>query len=146
MISTAHQVVAHARRLVGFPYRHRGRGPIAYDCLGLVLAVCKSAGVVAEAFDFTDYTQNVADYELQQHLEASQYLDRLPSWKEAQPADILLQRFHVALPASHLIIISKREGPTLWGVHAARRAVMEQRIAHLERNVAAYRLKEVAHG
>lgn len=141
---SADNIVKKARSFIGVPYRHLGRSLFGFDCLGLVLAVCKGAGVVAEAFDFTDYTQNVADYELQQHLEASQYLDKLPSWKEAQPADILLQRFHVALPASHLIIISKREGPTLWGVHAARRAVMEQRIAHLERNVAAYRLKGVA--
>jgi cell wall-associated NlpC family hydrolase len=142
----ADAIVAHARSLIGFPYRHLGRGPIAFDCLGLVLAVCKRAGVVDPGFDFTNYTQNVADYQLQQYLEASHYLEKLPSWHEAQPADILLQRFHSALPASHLIVISKREGPAMWGVHAARRAVLEQRIAHVERNVAAYRLKEVARG
>lgn len=145
-MSTANTIVAHARQLIGFPYRHLGRGPFAFDCLGLVLTTLKRAGVMAEAFDFTNYSQNVADYELQQHLEASAYLDKLSTWKDAQPADILLQRFHSRLPASHLILISKREGSALWGVHAARRAVMEQRIAHLERNVAAYRLKEVAHG
>lgn len=101
-----------------------------------------------QSFDFTGYTQNVADYELEQHLDASPFVERLSTWSEAQPADILLQRFHNSLPASHLILITQRAGDSLWGVHAALRlgGVVEQRIAHLERNRAAYRLKEVVHG
>lgn len=145
-MTTPEQIIASARALVGAAYRHRGRGPVGYDCLGVVLKTGWATGLVPQSFDFTNYTQNVADYELQQQLEASPYVAKLSSWQAAQPADILLQRFHSALPASHLIVISRRLGDALWGVHASRRGVVEQRIAHLERNVAAYKLIEVAHG
>lgn len=145
-MTTAEKIVMQARSLQGATYRHRGRGPLAYDCLGMVLEVFKRLDLVAADFDFTDYTTNVADYQLQQYLEASPYLERLPNWRTALPADILLQRFHASQPASHLILISKRQAGALWGVHASLRSerVVEQRIAHLERNVAAFRLKEVA--
>lgn len=147
-MSTAELVIAGARALVDAPYRHRGRGPIGYDCLGVVLKAAWGAGLVPESFDFTNYTQNVAYYELERHLNECPYVERLTTWRDAQPADILLQRFHIALPASHLILITKRESDSLWGVHAALRlgGVVEQRVAHLERNHAAYRLKEVVHG
>ncbi len=135
-----------ARELIGAAYRHHGRGPFAYDCLGVVLKVAWACGFAPSTFDFKGYTQNVADYQLEQHLNASPYVERLSNWHDAQPGDILLQRFHSALPASHLILISDRQGNSLWGVHASRRGVVEQRICHLERNRAAYRLKEVVHG
>src|SRR5215213_2234064 len=102
-------IIAAARALIGAQYRHRGRGPIGYDCVGVVLNSAWRAGVIPKTFDFTDYTQNVAYYELEQHLNQSPYVARLNNWREAQPADILLQRFHVALPASHLILITSRE-------------------------------------
>jgi len=161
-MATAETVITAARALVGAPYRHRGRGPIAYDCLGVVLTAGWRAGVVPDAFDFLEYSTNVADYELEQHLNACPYVERLAHWREAQPADILLQRFHNALPASHLILITQRadfaaaglatngDGGRLhlWGVHASLRLgqVTEQGIVHLERNLAAYRLTGVAHG
>ena len=139
------QIVSEARALEGAAYRHRGRGPIAYDCLGVVLKVLWRTGLAPESFDFTDYSQNVADYELQQHLDASPFVERLDSWRDAQPADILLQRFYSFLPASHLIVITRRENDALWGVHASNRVgkVVEQGIRHVERNIAAYRLKGV---
>src|ERR1043165_8485093 len=127
-MASPEQIIIEARKLLGLPFRHHGRGPFAYDCLGVVLRVAWSTGLAPESFDFTDYTQNVADYELEQHLNASPYLERLSSWREAQPGDILLQRFHNNLPASHLIVISDRQRDSLWGIHASRRAVVEQRI------------------
>lgn len=147
-MTIAEHIVAQARQLVGVEYRHLGRGPFAFDCLGLVLEVLKRLELMAADFDFTDYTTNVADYELQQHLEASPYLERLPTWHTALPADILLQRFHTNLPASHLLLVTARRRDALWAVHASNRTgrVVEQRVAHLERNVAAFRLIEVAHG
>ena len=147
MALTASQIViAEARALIDAPYRHRGRGPVGWDCLGVVLNSAWSTGLVPRGFDFTDYTENVADYILEQHLDESGFLDRLSKWDLAQPGDILLQRFRKSLPASHLIIISTVERGGWWGIHASRRGVVEQRIAHFERCVAAYRLKEVAHG
>jgi len=137
------QIIAEARKLIGAPYRHLGRGPFAYDCLGLVLAVFKRVGAVAQDFDFTDYSQDTSQYQLEQYLNGSDFLECLAHWKDAQPGDILLQRFHLSIPASHLILITMAERGSLWGVHASRRGVVEQRIAHIERCVAAYRLKEV---
>jgi cell wall-associated NlpC family hydrolase len=145
-MTTPDQIIAEARQLIGLPFRHHGRGPFGFDCLGVVLKTAWANGLVPDSYDFKNYTQNVADYELEQHLNDSPYVQRLSSWQEAQPADILLQRFHSSLPASHLIVISDRQGQTLWGIHASRRGVVEQRIAHLERNRAAFRLKEVQHG
>jgi cell wall-associated NlpC family hydrolase len=141
-------IVAEARSLIGAPYRHLGRGPFAYDCLGVLIYVVKRCALVPVDFDFTDYGQDTAQYVLERHLNTSAYLERLPAWREALPGDILLQRFHLSLPASHLQLITLRDGDALWGVHASNRAarVVEQRIAHTERCLAAYRLKEVARG
>lgn len=36
--------VEEARKLVGRPFRHRGRGPVYYDCIGLLVASFKAAG------------------------------------------------------------------------------------------------------
>jgi len=145
-MTTQESIVSEARALIGLPFRHLGRGPFAFDCLGVVLQSFKCAGVLPAEVDFTGYSTNVSDYELEQHLDGSPHLERLSNWRESEPADILLQRFHVALPASHLRLITMRQGDALWGVHAGRRGVVEQRIMHIERNRAAYRLKEVAHG
>lgn len=146
MLTIADTIIAEARAKIGLPFRHHGRGPFAYDCLGLVLHACHCAGVIPLEVDDTSYSLNVADYELEQRLNAAPYFERLPHWREAQPADILLQRFHASLPASHLRLITRREGAALWSVHAGRNGVVEQRVMHLERNRAAYRIKEVTNG
>jgi len=39
---TAEEIAA---RYVGAPYKHRGRGPDGYDCLGLLLAIYRDAGI-----------------------------------------------------------------------------------------------------
>src|SRR5690242_10724691 len=106
-MSVAEIVIAEARALARAkaPYRHRGRGPVGWDCLGVVLKAAWATGLVPEDFDFTTYTENGADYVPERHLDESGYLDRLGSWELAQPGDILLQRFRKSLPASHLIII-----------------------------------------
>lgn len=41
---------------IGLPYAFGGRGPEAFDCWGLVLAVAKSAG-----FDYPEYPVNPSD-------------------------------------------------------------------------------------
>jgi cell wall-associated NlpC family hydrolase len=143
---TTDQIIAEARTLIGLPYRHLGRGPFAVDCLGVLIHVLKASGLAPADFDFTNYGRVTADYELEQHLDEADQLERLATWHEAQPGDVLLQRFRKNLPASHLIIVTAKRNTSLWGVHAGRRGVVEVRVAHVERNLAAYRLKEVAHG
>jgi cell wall-associated NlpC family hydrolase len=145
-VITPETLIADARTLIGLPYRHLGRGPFAYDCLGLVLEVVKRAGLVPAGFDYQDYSENAEHYILEQQLDASGFLTRLDNWRVARPGDLVLQKFRVNLPASHLILVTNFDGTEWWGVHASRRGVVEQRIAHHERNHGAFRLKEVARG
>lgn len=47
------EIVTHARELVGKPWRHRARGPVAYDCIGLVVYALTRAGISVD--DRIDY-------------------------------------------------------------------------------------------
>jgi cell wall-associated NlpC family hydrolase len=141
--TTPAAVVAEARKLIDKPYRHLGRGPVAYDCLGVLLTVAKATRQIDPDFDYRDYTEDTSHYQLE--LEIAKHMTRLRHWQDAEPGDVLLQRFHVAQPASHIIIISQRVGDYRWGIHASRRLgrCLEQIVAHYERNHAAFRLKGV---
>jgi cell wall-associated NlpC family hydrolase len=144
--TTPEAVVAEARKHEGEPYRHRGRTELGRDCLGLLLAVAKATGQLEPDFDYRDYTQDASTYQLVEEL--SKKMLRLDDWTTAQPGDVLLQKFHVALPASHIVILTERRGNHLWGIHASRFTgrCVEQIVRHYERIHAAFRLKGVVHG
>lgn len=46
-----------AARYIGAPYQHGGRGP-GYDCLGLLLAVYRDAGIVTGYVDQEEYAED----------------------------------------------------------------------------------------
>lgn len=51
---TAEEIAA---RYIGAPYQHRGRGP-GYDCLGLLLAIYRDAGIETGYADLDAYTED----------------------------------------------------------------------------------------
>jgi len=52
---TAEEIAA---RYVGAPYKHGGRGPDGYDCLGIVLAVYRDAGIETGYSDRETYCED----------------------------------------------------------------------------------------
>jgi cell wall-associated NlpC family hydrolase len=52
-MSTADEVVAAARGLLGVPFRHQGRSPEGIDCVGLVTCIAKALGI--SSYDAVGY-------------------------------------------------------------------------------------------
>lgn len=134
----ASELVAHARGYEGVSYRHHGRSRLGLDCLGLYLVCLWEMGVSVP--DFRDYSQDVATYTLRERV--GERMTELGDWREARAGDVLLARFHVRLPASHLMVVTDAgaSAPTRV-IHASNRTkrVVEQRLAHVERIVCAFR-------
>lgn len=59
--------IEEARKLLGKPFRHRGRGPKFYDCIGLLVAAFKAAGRDLE--DRKVYGREPSADELERELE-----------------------------------------------------------------------------
>jgi len=47
-----------AARYIGVPYKHGGRGPDGYDCLGLLLAIYRDAGIETGYADEDEYAES----------------------------------------------------------------------------------------
>ena len=148
MSVTREQFIAVVRSFDGVPYRHLGRSRFGVDCVGVLLCAAQELGIVPSDADWREYTQNVADYTLVEEIEASGYLTRLAEWTDAREGDVLLQKFHKRLPASHILIVTKFDGSYWTALHASRssKRVEEVRVAHPERCFAAYRMKGVGDG
>ena len=148
MSVTRDEFIAAVRLFNGAPYRHLGRSPLGVDCLGVLVCAAHDLGLIPREVDRREYSRNVADYTLVEEIEASGYLERLPQWTDARPGDVLLQKFHKRLPASHVLIVTKFDGQYWTVLHASRasKRVEEVRLAHPERCFAAYRMKGVADG
>lgn len=112
--------VLHARTLIGKRWRHRGRGPDKYDCVGLVLAALSAVGKVIP--DRKHYGREPLKDGLRSVLEANfgPAVDRDP-----QPGDIALLRgavypYHVAIfgdyPGGGLSLIHALNAPTVMSV------------------------------
>ena len=146
MTAVREQLVAAVRPYRGAPWRHLGRSPLGVDCLGLLILAGRDAGLLPPGRDWLGYSTNTADYRLVEEMEACEFLERLPSWRDAREGDVLLQKFHSARPASHVLVVTRFDGTYWWAMHAPRegRSVVETRVAHTERCFAAFRLKGVA--
>lgn len=142
-------LVAAARRHVGAPYRHHGRGLLGLDCLGLYLVCLWELQIPVP--DFRDYSTDVSAYTLRERV--GERMTELADWRRARAGDILLSVFHPRLPASHLMIVAEADdarGP-LRVVHASNaraygRRVVEHNLAHRERIVCAFRWPGAAGG
>ena len=80
------------RDLLGLPFRHRGRGPDAYDCYGLVLEISKRQGIIL--FD-TGYPE---DDQAQQALIGN----NLHRWKACEPGPGAVLLFRRGALAQHV--------------------------------------------
>jgi hypothetical protein len=47
--------------LIGLPYQHRGRGPDAYDCYGLLLTLCERQGTPIAPLTTPDSAIGIGD-------------------------------------------------------------------------------------
>lgn len=136
-----HEFVQIAQSFEGVPWRHRGASRLGIDCLHLVIVAGKQAGLIPSSYLAPAYSRNTSSYELLESLKQSGYVNELESWRQAERGDLLVQKFHVKLPASHLLIVTKRTESQWWAVHAGLRQVVTQRLIHHERCVSAFRFK-----
>lgn len=90
-MATRAQVVAEARDWIGSPYLHQGRlKGQGVDCLGLLIGVGRSLGLVAPEFDVADYARQPEPRRL--IAEVGQYLTPI-SMEQMQPGDVVVTRF-----------------------------------------------------
>jgi cell wall-associated NlpC family hydrolase len=92
------QIVTAARAKLGAAFRHQGRGPEAYDCVGLVIKVAHELGL--SNFDSKGYTRAPNPAEMREALEANLEYVRFDT---VQPGDVLWFR---APEPQHLGIVT----------------------------------------
>jgi cell wall-associated NlpC family hydrolase len=101
-------VVKKAREYLGKDYRHQGRGPHHYDCLGLAACVAREMGLRSKDggefianYDLNNYQRGVDGRALYRGLR--QHLHLIPKLDEAREGDVLLFTHHHML---HIALLS----------------------------------------
>lgn len=115
MSVTPQQVIEAARTWVGVPFMHQGRSRFGVDCVGLVICVSRSLGLVAYDFERTDYGRLALTSELADKLQ--QYCTRLEA---PAPGCVVGVRWQRTL--AHLAIYT---GDTLIHAYERRGRVIE---------------------
>ena len=117
------RIVAEARRWLGVPWRHQGRGREGLDCAGLVVRVARALDLGDH--DHTGYGRHAEGQGFVAHF--SDHLDPL-AIPAARDGDVAL--FAERAYPCHCAILSTRHGrPHLIHAHAMRRAVIEEPFA-----------------
>jgi hypothetical protein len=131
------QAVAIAREKLGRAFRHQARGPDAYDCVGIVIAVANELGL--SDFNTTAYTRAPDPREMRATLE--RHLDYV-RWDDVKPGDVLWFR---APEPQHLGVVTQLAPMQM--VHAFQRAgkVVETSVDRFWRNriVACFRYRGI---
>ena len=78
--------------LIGLPFKHRGRGPDAYDCYGLVLEIHERQGIIL--FD-TGYPDSQRD-------QARLVSGHLHRWRKIEPQSGAVLLFRQGLIGNHV--------------------------------------------
>ena len=136
---TGEAIVTEARRWIGAPWRHQGRGPAGVDCIGLLIVVADALGVPHH--DVTGYDRRATGTRLLE--EFARALDPV-AMPDARPGDILV--FAETSYPCHAGFLTKRHGvPHLLHAHALRRCVLEEPLIEpwLSRQRAAWRIPGV---
>lgn len=85
----------------GAPYLHQGRGPVGFDCVGLVLAALEDQGVVVNAP--SNYGRYPTGRVLLDAIEQAGLVHRITS-PGFEPADILLFTMEPRLGPQHMAV------------------------------------------
>lgn len=125
-MTTAHDIVAAARGLLGVRFAHQGRSEAGLDCLGLLLLSAERAGLRVD--DMSPLALDVPDYGARPDaaLLHSKLGEHLVAVVQAQPGDILLLRIDGR--AQHLALVSDYPIDGVCGMihaYAATRKVVE---------------------
>ena len=100
-------LIASARELLGFPFRHQGRSPSGkVDCAGVICHVAERNGIPYA--DQRDYPRQPGGSRLESALDTQPSLVRVPK-SQVLAGDVLLMRFdgepqHLALYTGENII------------------------------------------
>lgn len=99
-------IVAAARKTLGMPFRHQGRGAKGIDCVGVAAHVCDQLGI--PYIDRSGYARRPSGGLLESAIDHQPELVRVPV-SEIAEGDILVMRFsgdpqHVAIYAGGTII------------------------------------------
>ena len=133
-----HPIVIAARALRGKPFRHRGRGPVYYDCAGVALAAVQAA-TGRTLLDLRHYGREPAKDGLRAAVEANA---GPPILGEPEPGDVGLFCFVTA--PHHLAVFGDHPAGGLSIIHARADVgvVCETIFDQLWRNrlIAAYRV------
>lgn len=116
-MTTGDAMVIAARGWIGTPYRHQARGPSGFlggvDCVGLVIAVAVSLGLMPEDYDPTGYALDSDGVQLREEIskwceliaedEDGQTMER---WEPLiKPGDLLV--FNIISLPRHVAIASE---------------------------------------
>ena len=111
------RVVAHARSMIGVPWRHQGRKPWAVDCIGLVIVAMRAAGWPGPIDVPRGYGREPWDDQLRAGLRRHFGEPVSGDW---MPGDIALFRWGKGEP-SHVGIIADHPHGGLSIIHASNR-------------------------
>lgn len=104
--------VAHARSMIGTPWRHRGRKPWGVDCVGLIVLSAQAAGFPMQ--DARHYGREPWDDQLRKEL---RYYAGEPLSGAWEPGDVVLIRWGKGEP-SHVGILGDYAHGGLSLIHA----------------------------
>lgn len=134
-MSTRSSIVHAARSWLGTPYQHQARlRGVGVDCIGLVIGVARSLGLVAPEFDINGYSRQPAPAILMAACE--KHMQPVPLTR-IQAGDVIVTRFERD-PCHFAIVADYYHGGHLSMIHAANRAggkggVIEHRLDPINR-------------
>jgi probable lipoprotein NlpC len=110
----SHQTEFSWDKFVGLTYKHGGRGPLAYDCWGLILAIYKERGVdlwdIAESYEESKFW-HAKNFFLENYHRDWERVDDTP-----KPFDVILFNNDLGLPVHAGVVVT----PTTF-IHAQRK-------------------------
>jgi len=116
MTATRTDVVAAARAWLGTPFHHQARlQGVGVDCVGLVIGVARTLGLVAPDFDVDAYPRQ-PDGKSLMHL-VQMHMRGLHADEAMQPGDVVVVRFD--RDPQHLGILGDYRHGGLSIIHAA---------------------------